>query len=246
MRPHLSVVIAAYNEEARLGSTLEKIDAYLRENQIHAEIVIIDDGSRDLTGEISRRFLQGREGRLLRNAENRGKGYSIRRGFKEARGRWVLMTDADLSAPIEEYARLAAAVRDHDLDIAVGSRALSESRIEVRQHPAREIFGKTFNRITRVATGLPFRDTQCGFKLIDHARLAPLFERMQVDRFAFDVELLFLACRFGLRVKEIPVVWRNDPISRVRLWRDPLNMLLDIIRIRWSFRRGAYNPSVPD
>ena len=233
MRPHLSVVIAAYDEEARLGSTLDKIDAYLRANEIHAEILIVDDGSRDRTGEIATQFLQRCEGRLLRNPENRGKGYSIRRGFKEARGRWVLMTDADLSAPIEEHARLAAAVRDHDLDIAVGSRALVDSRIEVRQHPVREMLGKTFNRITRLATGLPFRDTQCGFKLIDHARLAPLFERMRVDRFAFDVEMLFLADRFGLRVKEVPVVWRNDPISRVRLWKDPLNMLLDIMRIRW-------------
>ena len=126
------------------------------------------------------------------------------------------------------------------------SRALGESRIEVRQHPVRELLGKTFNRITRLVTGLPYRDTQCGFKLIDHARLAPLFERMRVDRFAFDVEMLFLANRFGLSVREVPVVWRNDPVSRVRLWKDPLNMLLDIMRIRWNFRRGLYNPSVPD
>jgi len=246
LRPHLTVVIPAYNEENRLGGTLEKIDAYLSANEIHAEFVIVDDGSRDRTGEIATRFLQGREGRLLRNPENRGKGYSIRRGFKDARGRWVLMTDADLSAPIEEHAKLAAAVRDHDLDIAVGSRALRDSCVEVRQHPVRELLGKTFNRIIRLSTGLPFRDTQCGFKLIDHARLAPLFERMQVDRFAFDVEMLFLADRFSLRVKEVPVVWRNDPVSRVRLWKDPLNMLVDVVRIRWAFRRGVYNPSVPD
>jgi glycosyltransferase involved in cell wall biosynthesis len=243
VRPHLSVVIPAFNEEDRLEATLEKIDAYLRAHEIHAEIVVVDDGSRDRTAEIADRFLQGRAGRLLRNPENRGKGYSVRRGFVEARGRWVLMTDADLSTPIDEHARLAEAVRDHDLDIAVGSRGLGASRVEVRQHPVREFLGKLFNVVMRGMTGLPFRDTQCGFKLIDHERVAPLFERMRVDRFAFDVELLFLAVRFGLSVREVPVVWRNDPSTRVSLWRDPLNMLLDVARIRWRFRRGAYNPS---
>jgi len=166
----------------------------------------------------------------------------VRRGCLEARGRWLLLSDADLSAPIEEYAKLAAAARDHDLDIAFGSRGLPDSVIEVRQNLVREYMGKSFNLLMRRLTGLPFRDTQCGFKLMDRKRVRPIFESMVVDRFAFDVELLFLAVRFGLRVREIPVVWRNEPLSRVSMLSDPLNMLYDVARVRWRFRRGAYNP----
>ena len=183
---------------------------------------------------------------MLSNGENRGKGYSVRHGCLEAQGRWILMTDADLSAPIEEHAKLAAAARDQDLDMAFGSRGLPESTIEVRQNLLRELMGKTFNRIIRLLTGLPFSDTQCGFKLMDRERTRPLFERMVIDRFAFDVELLYLAVRFGLDVREIPVVWRNDEKSQVSVFRDPINMLLDVIRMRWRFRSGQYNPDVGD
>jgi dolichyl-phosphate beta-glucosyltransferase len=183
---------------------------------------------------------------VLRNEENRGKGYSVRRGVLSATGRWVLLTDADLSTPIAEHAKLGDAVREYDLDVAIGSRALPASRIEVRQHPVRELMGKTFNRIIRRMTGLPFHDTQCGFKLLDRGRVRPLFGRMVVDRFAFDVELLFLCARFGLKAREVPVVWRNAPGSKVSLVGDPLNMLWDVARVRWRFRRGLYNPDVPE
>ncbi len=152
------------------------------------------------------------------------------------------MTDADLSSPIEEYAKLAAAAPDRDLDIALGSRALSESRIEKRQNPLRQSMGKTFNLFVRLLTGLPFRDTQCGFKLLDRSRTEPLFEKMRVDGFAFDVELIFLAQRFGLSVAEVPVIWRNDERSSVGLVTDPARMLFDLMLIRWRFRRGVYNP----
>ena len=150
-----------------------------------------------------------------------------------------------LSTPIEEHAKLAAEARDHDLDLAFGSRALAESQVEVRQNLVRESMGKIFNRVVRLATGLPFRDTQCGFKLMDRARLQPLFERMRIDGFAFDVEMLYLAVRFGLRVREVPVVWRNDARSRVSLVADPVRMLADLARMRWWFRQGVYNPDVP-
>jgi hypothetical protein len=153
-----------------------------------------------------------------------------------------LLTDADLSSPIEEYRKLAAAARDFDLDVVIGSRGLPDSQIEVRQNPVREFMGKTFNFLIRRMTGLSFRDTQCGFKLMDRERTRPLFERMVVDRFAFDVELLFLCQRFGLAAREIPVVWRNEPSSKVSIIWDPLNMLYDVARVRWLFRRGAYNP----
>jgi dolichyl-phosphate beta-glucosyltransferase len=240
--PHLSIVIPAYNEERRLEASLAKIAAYLQAASINAEILVINDGSTDGTATVAARALSGLPGRVLSNDENRGKGFSVRRGCLEARGRWLLLTDADLSAPIEEHARLAAAARDYDLDIVVGSRGLPDAVIEVRQNAIRECMGKSFNLLMRWMTGLPFRDTQCGFKLMDRKRVLPIFERMVVDRFAFDVELLFLAVRFGLKVREMAVVWRNEPMSRVSMLTDPLNMLYDVARMRWRFRRGAYNP----
>jgi dolichyl-phosphate beta-glucosyltransferase len=241
-RPYLSVVIPAYNEAERLARTLTTILDYLEREGIRAELLVVDDGSVDGSTAVAGELLAGRRGRVLRNPENRGKGYSVRRGFLESEGRWVLMTDADLSAPIEEHARLAAAARDHDLDLVIGSRALPDSNVEVHQNPVRELMGKSFNRVIRLTTGLPFRDTQCGFKLMDRDRVRPLFERMVIDGFAFDVELLFLAVRFGLAVREVPVTWRNAPDSKVSLVADPLRMLADLARIRWRFRRGGYNP----
>jgi len=243
-RPYLSVVIPAFNEEARLGASLDRIFAYLEGRGVLAEVLVVDDGSTDGTSTLARAALKGKRGTVLVNPENRGKGHAVRRGVLAASGNWVLMTDADLSSPIEEYEKLAAAARDHDLDVAFGSRGLPDSRIEVRQNPVRELMGKTFNLAIRAATGLPFRDTQCGFKLMDRRRTRPIFERMAVDRFAFDVELLFLCVRFGLRVREVPVVWRDAAGSRVSMLTSPLNMLFDLARVRWRFRRGLYNPDV--
>ncbi len=241
-QPFLSVVVPAYDEEGRLAASLGRIAAYLDARGLDAEILVVDDGSLDATSAVAAAALRGRRGRVLRNGENRGKGYSVRRGVLEAGGRWVLLTDADLSAPIEEHEKLAEAVRAYDLDVAFGSRGLPESRIEVRQSLLRQSMGKTFNRIIRLLTGLPFRDTQCGFKLFDRERTLPLFRRMVVDRFAFDVEFLFLCQRFGLRVREVPIVWRNAPGSKVSLFADPANMIADVLRVRWRFRRGLYNP----
>jgi glycosyltransferase involved in cell wall biosynthesis len=243
--PHLSVVIPAFNEERRLRDSLPKVSAYLDASGFDSEILVVDDGSSDATERIASDFLRGRRGRVLRNVENRGKGYSVRRGTLAATGRWVLLTDADLSSPIEEHAKLAEAAREHDLDIAIGSRALAGSEITIRQAPLREMMGRTFNVVIRATTGLPFKDTQCGFKLYDRIRTRPLFERMVVDRFAFDVELLFPAVRYGLRVREIPVVWADSKGSKVGMVTSPLNMLWDLLRIRWRFRRGLYNPDTP-
>ena len=241
-RPHLSVVIPAYNEETRLTDSLPRIVEYLEQGRIHAEILVVDDGSSDATARVAGELLPSAIGRVLTAAENRGKGNAVRRGVLEARGRWVLMTDADLSTPIEEYDRLATEARDHDLDVVIGSRALADSRVEVAQNPLRMTMGKTFGVLMRMVTGLRFRDTQCGFKLMERARVEPLFHKMVVNRFAFDVELLFLCERFGLVVKEVPVTWRNVQASRVNMLTDSLNMLYDTLRIRWRFRRGAYNP----
>ena len=241
-RPYLSVVIPAYNEEARIGSSLATVGGYLRAQGIEAEILVVDDGSTDGTRELVTQFLVDHPGRLLTNVENRGKGYAVRRGICEAAGRWVLVSDADLSTPIEEHAKLAQAIRDHDLDMAIASRALADSRIEIHQNFLREWMGKVFNVLIRMTTRLRYRDTQCGFKLLDRERLRPIVEKMRVDGFAFDVELLFICDRFKLRVEEIPVLWRNDPDTTVGLITDPLRMLIDLARIRWRFRRGLYNP----
>lgn len=240
--PHLSVVIPAFNEEARLGDSLPRVGSYLDSGGIHSEILVVDDGSTDATARVADEFLRGRRGRVVSNGENRGKGFSVRRGVLAASGRWVLVTDADLSAPMEEHAVLAEAAREYDLDVAIGSRGLEESRIEVRQHPVRERMGKTFNLLIRSMTGLPFRDTQCGFKLLDRRVCGPVFEQMVVDGFAFDVELLYLCMRFGLKVREVPVLWRDSAGSKVSLLSDPLHMLADVVRIRWRFRRGLYRP----
>lgn len=232
----------SYNEERRLGGSLSRITSYFGSKGVPVDVIVVDDGSSDRTAQIASDSIRGR-GRVLRNDENRGKGFSVRRGVLEATGRWVLLTDADLSSPIEEYEVLAAAARDRDADVAIGSRGLKDSRVEIRQNIVRQTMGKTFNVAIRKMTGLPFRDTQCGFKLMDRERVRPLFKTMVVDRFAFDVEFLFLCGRFGLKVVEVPVVWRNAPGSKVSMLRDPLNMLADVARIRWRFRRGGYNPA---
>ena len=243
-RPFLSVMIPAYNEAQRLAGSLTTIGAYLDANGIDAEILVVDDGSTDETATLAAKALTGRRGRVVQNDENRGKGYSVRRGLLEARGRFVLVTDADLSTPIEEHAKLAKAIRDRDGDIAIGSRALPDSEVRVRQSWLRQSMGRSFNTIVRALTGLPFRDTQCGFKLMDRDRVRPLLEKMVVDGFACDVELLFLSARFGLSVVDVPVVWINAAGSKVSLVSDPIRMLLDVLRVRWRFRRGLYNPEL--
>jgi len=242
-RTYLSIVIPSYNEEQRLGSTLETIQAFIEQKNLLAEILLVDDGSADGTIRLAESYLRGGRGRVIRNGRNRGKGYSVRHGVLQASGRWVLITDADLSTPIEEYDSLAAVVRNRDLDVAIGSRGLSDSRVEIPQHGLRQMMGKTFNRIIRIMTGLKFKDTQCGFKLMDRERCLPLFQRMHVERFAFDVEFLFLCDRYGLTVAEVPVVWRNDEASTVSILADPLNMLMDVAKVRWRFRKGMYDPT---
>jgi dolichyl-phosphate beta-glucosyltransferase len=233
--PELSLVIPAYNEEARLGATLQRVLGWLGPRGIPAEVLVVDDGSQDRTPEIATQALLDR-GRVLTGEPNRGKGYAVRRGVLAARGRTVLITDADLSTPIEEHDKLAATMKAHGLHVAIGSRALWGSQ---GQNPLRQLMGKTFNRIMRGMTGLPFQDTQCGFKLLDRAATRPIVERMVVDRFAFDVELLYLCRRAGLRVEEVPVLWRNAAGSKVSLVGDPVNMLWDVAWLRWRHRRGS-------
>ena len=235
----LSIVIPAYNEERRLPPTLEKIAAWLGAKRLAAEVLVVDDGSTDGTGLVvanaARRLANIR---LLSNGRNFGKGYSVRHGMREARGRVGLFTDADLSAPIEEAEKLLAALEN--ADVAFGSRALNRNLISVHQSRFRELAGILFNKIVQAVLWIPFVDTQCGFKAFRMDRAHILFEQQRIERFGFDPELLFLARRHGLRVVEIPVRWAHDPETKVHVYRDSLLMLGELLAIRWNCLRGRY------
>jgi len=241
--PKLSIVIPAFNEAARLPRALAKIRAYLLERKLNAEVIVVDDGSTDATARIVEEAAPEwpRELgtlRLVSNGENRGKGYSVRHGMLEARGSIALFTDADLSAPIEELEKLLAALGN--AEVAFGSRAVDRRLITVHQSRLREIAGIIFNRFVRVIAGLPFEDTQCGFKafVMDRARI--IFEQQRIERFGFDPEILFLAKRHGLRSVEVPVLWAHDPATKVNVYSDSVQMFLDLLVIRWNAILGRY------
>lgn len=238
-RPELSVVIPAYNEETRLPHSLERIQDYLDRAHPLSEVIIVDDGSTDRTANLVQSLQQKAPRlRLVRNEGNRGKGYSVRAGMLAARGEVTLFTDADLSAPIEEVEKLLGALRS--ADIAIGSRALDRSLIRVHESRSRELAGILFNRMVRIAAGLPFKDTQCGFKAFRTDRARAVFEQQTIEGFGFDPEILFLAKRHGLRTVEVPVVWAHDPRTKVHMTRDSLQMFAALWRIRWNAFRGRY------
>jgi glycosyltransferase involved in cell wall biosynthesis len=248
--PELSIVIPAYNEEGRLARGLSRIREYFTGRSVppgvapeitlqQLEILIVDDGSKDGTARIAEEWARELPYvRLVSNGENRGKGYSVRHGMLEARGRLALFTDADLSSPIEEIEKLLAAIAAGN-DIAIGSRALDRSLISIHQSRHRELGGIVFNRLVRVVTGLPFHDTQCGFKLFRREPSRIIFEQQRIERFGFDPEILFLAKRHGLRIAEVPVRWAHDPATKVQVLRDSVTMFRELVEIRsnWLLRR---------
>jgi dolichyl-phosphate beta-glucosyltransferase len=231
--PTLSIIIPAYNEATRLGPTLERVFAWLDASGLDAEVLVVDDGSKDATVALVEAHPRhdGRKLRCIRNDRNRGKGYSVGHGVREARGARILFSDADLSTPIEEYARLAPCL-DGGADIAIGSRALAGAEIRRHQPFYREFMGRTFNRIVQALVFPGIRDTQCGFKLFTADAARRCFELRHVDGFAFDVEILYIARRLGLSVVEVPIVWENDDASRVSPVRHSIQMFRDIMRIR--------------
>jgi dolichyl-phosphate beta-glucosyltransferase len=242
---YLSVVIPAYNEELRIGNTLRVIRTYLQQQPFAAEIIVVDDGSQDGTAATVHALdVALPPVRVLRNDLNRGKGFSVRQGFLHADGEYLLFSDADLSTPIEEVEKLFVALRE-PCDIAIGSRALPESRVEVHQPRYREYMGRLFNLCVQMLAVPDIHDTQCGFKCFRRDTALAICERMTAERFGFDVEMLYLARRLGYRVREVPVVWRNSPQSRVRMWQDPVSMLGDLWRIRWNGLRGRYDRPPP-
>jgi glycosyltransferase involved in cell wall biosynthesis len=241
--PELSIIIPAYNEEKRLCATLDRISSYFASRSpvlAGLEIIVVDDGSSDGTALLVRDCARTLPClRLLSNPGNRGKGYSVRQGMLQARGRIALFTDADLSSPIEECERLFAAI-DVGNDVAIGSRALDRSLIAVHQSRFREIAGIIFNRFVRMITQLPIEDTQCGFKAFRLPACRVIFEQQRIAGFGFDPEILFLASRHGLRIAEVPVRWAHDPATKVHVYRDSVRMLLDLLLVRWNSLLGRY------
>jgi dolichyl-phosphate beta-glucosyltransferase len=233
----LSVVVPAYNEEARLGTTLARIRGYLEARPYAAEIIVVDDGSTDRTSEIAAEALRGRAGdRILRRSENRGKGASVKEGMLAASGELILFTDADLSTPIEEVEKMLPRI-EAGADIVIGSRALDDSDIQVRQNRWREMMGKTFNVFVRACAVDGIRDTQCGFKLFKREAARAVFANLGTCGFCFDVEALYISRRLGLRIHQVPVIWRNSPQSRVHIVRSSSRMIWDLLGIRRRHRR---------
>jgi glycosyltransferase involved in cell wall biosynthesis len=234
----LSVVIPAYNEEKRLPATLDRILDYVERSKTPVvEILVVDDGSRDRTAAL----VEARRGivRLVSNPGNRGKGYAVRNGMLAAKGDWILSTDADLSSPITELEKLMAAARRDNAVVAIGSRALDRRLVKVHQPMMRELSGRAFNVVMRAVTGLPFLDTQCGFKLFRKDAAKNIFSRQIEEGFSFDVEDLLIAQALGLRSIEVPVEWSNVEGTKVSLTQG-IKSFADLVRIRSRAVRGNY------
>ncbi|MBC7928926.1 MAG: glycosyltransferase family 2 protein [Bryobacteraceae bacterium] len=237
----VSIVVPAYNEERRLPTSLKAVLAYLAQRKFDAaEIIVVNDGSSDRTADCARLFnASGIAVRLVENGRNRGKGFSVRNGVLSATGGWILVTDADLSAPIDQLDLLLTEAEKQQAQVAIGSRALNRALIGVHQPASREYAGRVFNGAMQLVTGLPFADTQCGFKLFQADAARHIFERQQLDGFGFDVEDLFIARLLGIKTIEVPVRWNNVEGTKVSL-ANGLDSFADLLRIRWYQLRGKY------
>jgi glycosyltransferase involved in cell wall biosynthesis len=239
-----SIVIPAFNESARIGKTLERVLECVHSFGWNAEVLVVNDGSTDNTAAIIQSYAaQDPIVRLINNPGNHGKGYSVRNGMLQASGEIVMFTDADLSAPMEEAEMLFAAIHE-GADIAIGSRWLERKRQTIQQPLYRQFFGRCFNAITRMVMGLPFADTQCGFKAFKRQAAQAVFQLQRIERWGFDPEILFIALKRGYSVREVPVTWGHDERSRISYLRDGLKMLEEIVFIRWNALTGVYNKPV--
>jgi dolichyl-phosphate beta-glucosyltransferase len=236
----VSVVIPAYNEGERIGITLGKLVKYLEKNFPHFEIIVVDDGSNDDTTEkVKRVAATNRQIALISYFPNRGKGFAVRRGMLRAANDAVLFTDADLSTPVEEIA-VALAELARGFSVVIASRRHPESVIALRQSWVRELIGRTFNALVRLMIGLPYKDTQCGFKCFTRSAAKEIFSRTRINTFSFDVEALLIAGAMGHAIKEIPVRWTNGIGSKVRPLRDGLKILGELLTLyRAKLRRGS-------
>ena len=233
--PQLSIIIPAYNEAKRISRTLETIQKYIEGKSWGAEVIVVNDGSSDETAAVVESYRsQWKALRVIDNGGNRGKGFSVRNGALGAQGDVILFTDADLSAPITEAPKLIDPIVNGECDVTFGSRAVDRSLIGVHQSPFRETSGRIFNLFVQGLIGLPFKDTQCGFKAFRRSAAGPVFERQTIMGFGFDPEILYIAKKRGLRLREIPVRWDHVEGTTVRFLRDSCRMFLDLLRIRWN------------
>jgi dolichyl-phosphate beta-glucosyltransferase len=239
--PELSVVIPVYNEEARLGPGVEAVLAHLRARGPPAEVIVVDDGSTDGTAPILERLASAHDTvRRLTLPANRGKGAAVRAGVLASRGRFVLFSDVDQSTPLSEWERLREAI-GRGSDVVIGSREVAGAqRMDTRRY--RVWMGEIFRFLRDAIVGPGFIDTQCGFKLFTREAAHEIFQRARLDGYAFDVEILAIALHRGYRVTEVPVRWADDARSKVRVVRDSLGMLRDLLRIRSNRRKGLYGP----
>ncbi len=242
--PRLSIVIPAYNECARIEATLDRVMSCVETQGWDAEVLVVDDGSKDATAAIVERWMaQYPRLHLIKNPGNRGKGYSVRNGLLQAAGDVVLFTDADLSSPMEEASRLMAAL-DRGADVAIGSRWLERERQTIHQPLYRQLFGRCFNAITRTVMGLPFKDTQCGFKAFKRPAAQTIFRLQRIERWGFDPEILFIARKLGYRIEEVPVSWGHDERSRMSYLKDGMKMLEEMAVIRYNSLAGRYDEAI--
>ncbi len=244
MKPAISIIIPAFEEESRLTDPVRKILAFVEGAKLSAEVIIVDDGSRDKTFETSEKVcaeFPAIPTKVIRYEENRGKGYAIKTGLLAAQADIAIFSDADLSTPIEEIYKLVKPIQDGSFDVTFGSRALDRTLIGTHQPWRREQGGKVMNLIIRTMSGLKFSDTQCGFKAFNMKKFRPLLNLMTIDRFGFDVEFLFVADYHKLRLKEIPVRWNNVEGSKVSVLRDTRRMISELSQIRRNAKKGVYH-----
>lgn len=230
---YLSIIVPAYNEEKRIGATLSRIYSFLSEKDYSFEVILVDDGSMDGTVSKSEHSALAKEGclKVIRNEVNKGKGFSVRKGILNSSGEFIISSDADLSTPIEELNKLFDKIKD-GYDIVIASRALDDSEVSIHQPFYREKMGKAFNFFVKLILLKDFNDTQCGFKLFKGDAARMLAKDMKIDGFCFDVEMLYLAKKKGLKIKEVGVRWENSPESKVRALSGSVSMFFDLFRIK--------------
>jgi len=245
LAPKYSIVIPAYNESARIRTTIEKILGHIQRRDWNAEVLVVNDGSTDDTPQIVQTYAADNPVlHLIDNPGNRGKGYSVRNGMLHACGEVILFSDADLSSPIEEADKLFAAVQG-GVDVAMGSRWLRRELQTQRQPLYRQLFGRVFNLALRILLGLHYQDTQCGFKAFSRRAVQSIFPLQHIERWGFDPEILYLAQRFGFRIEEVPVKWAHRDGTRINPLRDGLRMFAELLKIRWYSISGKYDSGSP-
>lgn len=230
-RPYLAVIIPAYNEAARIVPTLKRVQEYFAAQDYSWTVTVVSDGSGDETNTLVNEFVRDHPGfSLIASTPNHGKGYVVRKGMLDVEGDYLLFSDADLAAPIEEVEKLFPKMADHD--VAIGSRPLKESNLEIRQPLYREMLGRAANKLIQAMAVKGIKDTQCGFKLFKNDVAKDVFKRCKLNGFSFDFEALMVAQDLGYKIAEVPIRWAHQEGSKVVIWRDAPKALYDLFKLR--------------